>query len=468
MSGAPELKENLRFVFRLTLILLGSQVASYLGVAALYYSVAIVVGGLRIARRPVEALWVGIVLLAVTSQMYPIGLDELGTSLSGAYRPYILVIATVAIAMVAGQDFRSAKTYNWRRSLSRNVRVRFAVLVAVLFLALASGYYASVTTPGLLDALRECSGWLTLVIFIFLGYGLSLTSAQAKRAFIRLHLSVLVYSGFFLAKFVYISQSLGADQTAAGYGYSQRDMAFFSGLALVLLIGQALTSKVKRDWRTVWPAGFILVFAVLLTGSRSVLLCVLMVTLLFILIRRERTRLRVILLGVAGILAVSVVSSWDFASQDGLIGYVSSRFLVASTEDSSLLSRASEIEAVVEAIRESPILGQGPFFSYSFLDPIVGWKDTTFVDSGLGYLLMKSGLMGTCMFIWFAVDLLKMVRALRTAFPSLIEVVFGSFMFYLVFLPFGPSFFVFQHSWFIGLLVGQSILVGSKFTLSRR
>ena len=110
VSGAPELKENVRFAFWLTLILLGSQVASYLGVAALYYSVAIMVRGLRIARRPVEALWVGIVLLSVTSQMYPIGLDELGTSLSGAYRPYILVIATVAIAMLAGQDFRSAKT----------------------------------------------------------------------------------------------------------------------------------------------------------------------------------------------------------------------------------------------------------------------------------------------------------------------------------------------------------------------
>ena len=267
---------------------------------------------------------------------------------------------------------------------------------------------------------------------------------------------------------MYISQSLGADQTGdrirlftARYGFLFRPgLGPFDRASPDVQRQAGLANSVAR--------GFILVFAVLLTGSRSVLLCVLMVALLFILIRRERTRLRLILLGVAGILAVSFVSSWDFTSQDGLIGYVSSRFLVASTEDSSLLSRASEIEAVVEAIRESPILGQGPFFSYSFLDPIVGWKDTTFVDSGLGYLLMKSGLMGTCMFIWFAVDLLKMVRALRTAFPSLIEVVFGSFMFYLVFLPFGPSFFVFQHSWFIGLLVGQSILLGSKFTLSRR
>jgi O-antigen ligase len=467
VSYGPELRANMRFAFKLALILLGSEAASYVGVESFYFSVAIVVGGLHIARRPIEALWVGVFLLAVTSQMYPIQLDELGTSLSGAYRPYILVVTVVALAMLAGRHVKPGRTYEWDRSVSRNVRTRVAAFVAVMFLALAYGYFTGVRTPGLPDVLRECSGWLTLLVFLFFGYRLSLSSAQLQKAFNRLLLSVLVYSLFFLIRFMYLSQSLGADETAAGYGYSQRDMAFFCGLVLVLLIGQALTSGIKSDWRVTWLSGLILAFVVLLTGSRSVLLCVLIVTLLFVLVWRKKTRLRFALLGLVAILAVSFGPSWDFSSQEGLTGYVSNRFLVASAEDSSLLSRASEMEAVAEAVRENPLLGRGPFASYSFLDPIVGWKDTTFVDSGLGYLLMKTGLLGTSIFLWFAVDWLKMVRGLRTAFPALIQVALASFIFYLVFLPFGPSFFVFQHSWFIGLLAGQTILLGSRFAAAR-
>jgi hypothetical protein len=470
VSYAPDLNENRRFVWWLALILLGSQAASYLGVESLYYSLAIALGGLYVVRRPMEALWVGFVLLAVTSQMYAIQLDELGTSVSGAFRPYILVLTVIAFAMLLGQDFKPGKTCKRNLSLSRNVQVRIAIFVGVMLMALVKGYFASMKTFGLLDVLRECSGWITFLVFLFLGYRLSPSSAQVQRAFVRLRLSVLVYSTFFLIKFLYLSESLGADQTASGYGYSQRDMAFFCGLVLVLLLGQSLASEAKTEWRTVWPAGLILLCAVLLSGSRSVFISALIVTLLFVLVYHSKLRLRLWLLGLAALFVLTIGPSLSLPSQGdpaaGLLGYVSNRFLAASPEDSSLLARASEMVAVAEALRENPLLGRGPLASYSFFDPIVGWKDTTFVDSGFGYLLMKSGLLGTAVFIWFAVGWLRMERGLRKALPVLGVVPLASFVFYLVFLPFGPSFFVFEHSWFIGLLVGQTIFLGSRFPMA--
>ena len=470
MSYALDLKESRRFVLRLALVLLGSQAASYLGVELLYYSVVIVLGGFYVARYPMEALWVGFFLLAVTSQIYAIQLDELGTSLSGAYRPYIFVVIVVALAMLAGQHFKPGRTYKWSLSLSRNVRVRIAAFVGVMFMALANGYFTSLKTFGLLDVLRECSGWITFLVFLFLGYRISPSPAQVQKALVKLRLSVLVYSIFFLIRFIYLSASLGADQTAAGYGYSQRDITFFCGLVLVLLVGQSLTSEVKTEWRTVWPTGLILLSAVLLSGSRSVFISALIVTLLFVLVYHSKLRLRLWLLGLAALFVLTIGPSLSLPSQGdpaaGLLGYVSNRFLAASPEDSSLLARASEMVAVAEALRENPLLGRGPLASYSFFDPIVGWKDTTFVDSGFGYLLMKSGLLGTAVFIWFAVGWLRMERGLRKALPVLGVVPLASFVFYLVFLPFGPSFFVFEHSWFIGLLVGQTIFLGSRFPMA--
>jgi hypothetical protein len=80
---------------------------------------------------------------------------------------------------------------------------------------------------------------------------------------------------------------------------------------------------------------------------------------------------------------------------------------------------------------------------------------------------MKTGLLGTGIFIWFAVGWLQMARGLRRAFPALMMASVASFVFYLVFLLFGPSFFEFQHAWFIGLVVGQTFQLASMSKMVR-
>jgi O-antigen ligase len=468
VSFAPNVSANRRFLLLLITGLLGSQAAVYLGVGSLFYAAALVITGLYVMRNSAEATWVGFYLFAITSQIYPVGLDELGTAFRSAYRPYILAVLVVGGSMLVGQLFGRSPTCGRHLSQLTSVKARIGTFVAVLFLALGHGYFASMSAPGLVEVLRECSGWMTFLVFLFLGYRLSPSPAETQKSLVRLRLAVLVYSTLFIIKFIYLMLSLGVIETVIEFGYSQRDDVFFSGLVLVLLIAQELTSVAVSVWKMPWLAGFVLLSAALLSGSRSLVGCTLIVALLLVLILRPKTRLRLGLLGMVVILAGVFGPSLIFASQGSLLDYITNRFLTVSTEDTSLLAHASQWVAVADAVRENPLLGKGPLASYEFLDPMFGWKETTFLDSGLGYLLMKTGLLGTCVFVWFALGWLKMVQGLRRAFPALGVPSLAIFLFYLVFLIFGPSFFEFQHAWFIGLVVGYTLTLASRFPFLKR
>ena len=471
MSSAPDLRDSRRFVLKLVLVLLGTQAAGYLGVQSLYFAVAVALAVVYVVRRPAEAPWVGFFLLAVTSQLYPTQVDELDNSVHGTYHPYIFVVSVVAVSIFVGLWLRPGRAYDWRLSQVRGVRRSTAALVAAMFLALAHGYFTSVRTPGLVDVLRECNGWMTLLLFLFLGSRLPASSEETQKVYARLRLSALAYAAFFVVRFIHVSSSLGAENAAFEYGYSQRDMAYYAGLVFVLPIAQALASEVKWAWSKGLPAGLLLLSAVLLSGSRSVAVCMLVVPLLFLFVWHRRSRLRLGLLGMVAMLVVLLGTSLVFRfqpnSQVSLPGYLSKRFLSLSAQDGSLMDRTSEMMAVAEAVRENPLLGRGPLAPYSFFDTQWGWKETTYLDTGVGYLLMKSGLLGTGIFIWFAVAWLKMAWGLRGAFPGLVVVPLAGFVFYLAYLPFGPTFFQFQHSWFIGLLAGQTILLASRSPMVR-
>jgi O-antigen ligase len=471
------MKNSKLFVLMLVACLLGCQLALYLGIESLLYAATVVVAGLYVARRPREALWVTFFLLAITSQLYQIQLDErLRTALPGAYRPYLFVIVVVAGSMLVGLLSRQIRIPWGGAPQCRGVRDSIVAFTAIFLLALACDYFNSVGPPGLLDVFRDSSGLMTFLAFFFLGFWLSTSLNESQQAFQRLSLSVLAYSVFFVAKFLFLSSSSDAAETAAGFGYSQRNFVFFSGLVLVVLLARVLSREVAWTWQRGLPVALALLLAVLFSGSRSVFACALAVPLLFVPVWRSKTRLRLALMGLAAGLALfigpSLQEPLQIDSQEGMLGYVSHRFLSPSAGDTSLLGRESEMAAVADTIAEHPLLGRGPGASYSFFDPLLGWRETTFVDSGLGYLLMKTGLLGTAAFFWFALGWLRMERALRRVLPGLTVASVASFAFFMVFLPFGTSFFELQYSWFIGLVMGHSVslastLWGQKLTTRR-
>lgn len=469
MSSTSQI-ENSRYLIPLLIgILLGGQAAQYLGLGSFFYATIILMGGLYVARHSSQALWAGFFLLAVTAQVYPVGVDESGVAFQGAFRPYILAITVVAVAMLIALWARASRGYKRAASADSSMRWPIAAFVAVLFLTLAHGYFASTKLPTLWEVIRQCSGWMTFLFFLVLGYRLSISSDEIQRAFTFLRLATLVYSVFFIAEYLRVWMTAGP-LPASLFANSQRDAMFFSGVVLAILVVQEVAPETKPASRKIWLTVIALLLAILLCGSRSVLGSVVLVTLAFVLAWHAKTRLRLGLLAAVGVLVVlfgyTLTPTSLFDSDDSLLGSLTKRFLSSPTEDTSFLARGSEMLAVAEAVRDNPLFGRGPFASYSFFDPIYGWLDTTFVDSGVGYLLMKTGLLGMGIFLWFGLAWLKMVRRLRRSIPASAIPLLASFAFYLVFLPFGPSFFEFQHSWFIGLVVGQAVQMASRLPVT--
>lgn len=450
------------FVLKLFLCLIGCQLAAYLKLELPAYCVGLIVAAFYVVRRPVEILWVTFFALAAVSRLYPVENDELGTALQGAYRPYVTTIGVIFLSVLLAVYLRSSRYPRLTTRLYSRIRSRIALFGCIFGGGLIISYFGSNKTPALIDILRDCSGVITFLAFVVIGFRLSPLPDQIRQSFVRLCLAVSAYSAFFVMEFVYYSVSSGADQTASGFGYSQRNVVFFAGVVLAVLSFQHLMSESKPSWLHLLTVASILIAATLLSGSRSVLACELILSLGF-LIWRSRFRLQLLFLAIVVVLIALFGAFARVGVQGGTPGslwtYVANRYLVVSGEDASLEARLSEMVAVTDSVRQHPLLGSGPLASYSFFDPYFGWKETTFVDSGLGYLLMKTGLLGTAAFVWFSLGWLRMERKLRDMLPMLTAALVGTFLFYLAYLPFGPAFFEFQHSWFVGLIVGEGLAV---------
>jgi hypothetical protein len=441
------------------LTLVAAQTALYIGIGQIFFVVALTLGGLYLLSRTYEALWVCFILLAVTSQVYQVRLDEKGVSVEGSLRPYILVVTVVGISILLGPLFVARKTHGRQLAQHRRFWNGTLAFVTVMFIALVYGFFRASAVPGIVDMVRQCSGWMTLVVFIILGYWIAPTPKEIRGTISKLTPSVLAYSTFFLGKFAYLTLSDSADQSAVQFGYSQRDMTFYAGVIMAVIAMNAIRPATRINWKKGSVFGLVLLSAILASGSRSIFLSVLIVALLTLVVTHPKLRPRLALLGIVLTVLVLLGPSLDFlnqqASGSSISSYISSRFLSASSQDSSLLARASEMIAVGQAIRDNPLLGWGPLATYSFFDPYYGWIDTTFVDNGLGYILMKSGFLGLIAFIWFAVGWCRSLRDHEWLYVAI-------FAYYLAFLPFGPSFFIFQYSWFIGLLLGYTIRLDSE------
>lgn len=465
MSIASEPVNGRSFVLKVFLALSAGQLASSLGAGLLCYCLVLAWGAVRVFRHSADALWVGVLQLAFASLIYPTQTGELGGSTQGSYRPFVIVVVCLAVALASGRWFRVARP-NEVRPTRCIMQREIAALSGVILLAIVYSYFASLRSPGFLDILRWSSGWTTLLVFIFLGYRVSPSAQESQNTFLRFYLSALAYSLIFLIRFMLLSASQGIGQTAAGFGYSQRDLAFYAGVAFTLFIGEIPASGFDSLSIISLSASFALITAALLSGSRSVVLSSLLAILLLAAAWRRKLRWLMSLAAVAVVLLAAFGMSLGNSSSargrsTGVSGYISARFLTLSPEDLSLLARTSEFIAVADAVRKDPIIGNGILAPYWYFDPLFGWRHTTFVDSGVGTLLMKTGLLGVFVFSWFAVSWLKMVWRARETLGRIQVAALASFLFYLLFLPFGPSFFEFQHSWFIGLVIGQIVYLTS-------
>lgn len=429
-----------------------SQILSYLGAGAISYGVAVVAGALYVYRRPGEAIWVTFSLLAVTALIYPVPLDETGVPDIGAFRPYNFVFASMAAALLLGMRMRKRQAQAVPLA-AKPGPIKWIVALAAVFCITTVYGDVSPLNAGALYVLQQSSGWASFLLFLWLGYRLPVSPADVRHSFDKLHLSALVYSTLFLARFAYTVQNTGLT-AAVDFAYAQRVVLFFVGIVLVLLVAKKLAPEAGPAATISWSSVAVLLPAIVLSGSRGVTGAVVLTILVLLVSWRVRSlvRLSPLLLAVLLIFGVILRTRSQVVEE-----YIVAKFLVAPEQDSSFVGRVSEMEAAVGAIQRNPLLGNGMLASYMFFDPLFGWRETAFVDNGLGYLLIKTGLLGTGIFTLLALACFKMVRHLRRLIPEGALIPLVVFVFYLGCLPFGAPFFDLRFSWLIGLTLGYSL-----------
>jgi O-antigen ligase len=452
--------ENYRMEFLCLLIgaFLGAEVFSYLSAGFIFYGVAVVAGTLYVFRRPAEGIWVTFFLLAVTSLIYPVSIDKAGVPDVAAFRPYNFVVASMAAALLLEMRKRQQGA---RRvaGQSRPGPIKWTVALACVFCVATIYGDLSPVEAGALYVLQQSSGWICFFLFLWLGYRLLLSRAEIQGTFVKLRLAALVYSGLFLTKFAYLALGSGLTE-ATEFAYAQRVALFFSGVVFVLLIAKRLAPEAVSTAKSDWPSALILLPAIVLSGSRGVVGAVVLTIVLLVMIWRLQSLVRLSPLLLAALLiSIVILRTGSQVVED----YVVARFLVAPDEDVSYLGRISEMEAAVEAIQRNPFLGNGTLATYTFLDPLLGWRETAFVDNGIGYLLMKTGLLGTGIFTLLVFACLKMLRHLRRLIAPHALIPLVVFVFYLAYLPFGASFFDLRYSWLIGIMCGYSLYVAGVY-----
>ena len=424
---------------------------SYFGLGSILYWTVMVAGALYVWRRPGEGIWVIFFLLAVTSLVYPVSLDETGVPDVGAFRPYNLVIAGMVAALLLGMRKRHRSA--GEAVQSRQGPFKWIVGLACVFLVATIFGDLSPMRAGALYVLQQSSAWVSFFLFLWLGYRVFLSPTEIRESFSKLHLSAFVYSGIFLAKFAYVVQDSGLP-AAVDFAYAQRVVLFFVGIVLVVLIARKLAPEAGKGAKISWLSIAVLIPAIVLSGSRGVIGSVALTILVLLGSWRLRSLLRLTpLLLVLLLIFVVILRTRSQVVEE----YIVAKFFVAPEQDASFMGRVSEMEAAVGAVQRNPLLGNGMLASYMFFDPYFGWRETAFVDNGFGYLLMKTGLLGTSIFTLLIFACFKMLRHLRRSIPEHALIPLVVFLFYLAYLPFGASFFDLRYSWLVGMISGYSL-----------
>lgn len=422
------------------------------------YAVAVAWGLVYVFRRPGEGIWVTFFLLAITCLLYPISVSVLGEPGVGDFRPYNFAIASMAAAMIYGAWCRR------RRLRSTSLQKRSAVFKWILALA---GVFCISTIYGDLSPLRsevlyvlqQSIAWVSFFLFLWMGYKLALSPAEIQVSFKRLHCVALVYSLLFSARFVYLYYDAGLS-TATDFAWAQRIALFFAACSLVLTFARRLAPEGGAPTSGDWLSAVVIVPAVVLSGSRGIAGAVIIT----VFVLAAAWRLRFLLRLTPLFLTALVIGGVILRSNSQVIEeYVVSKFLISPDLDPSFAGRLAEMQAVIDAIQRNPVLGSGTLASYMFFDPLFGWRESAFVDNGVGYLLLKTGLLGMSVFTLLVLSYVKVLRHLRQFVATEVLIPIVVFVFYLAFLVFGPAFFDPRYSWLIGIVCGHILYLNELY-----
>jgi O-antigen ligase len=443
------------WILPLTLIILALGFAFGLGAAYLAISVCVAV---YIYVNPIEALWGAFAVLALGELLLPLGPD----TDFGADSPVSFWYWGVALGLVTTAAFLALRRKHYPpadwKALPRPLFWSSAFLLLCVLLSII---YGSVAGDGLSASLRQGTGTMLFLAFIYFTLRIAPTSVEFQRFASRTQLIMLAYS--FIYALHYLPRNLGT----LTFVRERSPLLFFAGLFGAVAL---VTAYVRPKWRNRWEVLFscvIFASAILVSGFRSPLLAMLISSFVLILAKVLRRPLRLLLATALVFLVIAanpVRQIENIFRSIGLHPELAQRFTVNPLTDSSVLDRMSELYSIWQEVQVHPVLGKGMGSSFEWFEPEQGITVTTsFVDSGIGFLLLKMGLMGFIVFTWWAAVSLAFATRLWRAKPTPESLLcLCALAYYLLFLFLGPSFFQFVFSPWAGVVIGYVYVSSSR------
>jgi len=433
-----------------------AAISAQFGVGLIAYVAVLVWSSYRALRRPIDGLWLVFFVLTISVISVPLEYEgNWGGDAPIEYWYWGLCIAFLGAAIFLGLGFRSKPDGD----KARKTPMSKALMVFLLVILLASAYgYAHGNSVSII--VRQGSGLFFLFFFLFIGYQLRSSADQLLKAFHRTRKVLVAYGLVYLAQTIYLNLRYRQEMPEDDFLRGRNPVLFFCGLFAALSVGEWLFRRPGSPERRLWFGTVVLGLTAILSGSRAIVAAMLLTIVIFLLLRYAAHPLR-FGLAIAGVvlLLVSIRPQeilFSLVQGSPVLQHVVARFVASPESDSSLMQRSSQMVAIWEVFRSRPMLGQGIGATLMWFDPYsLSMVETSFVDTGIGYLLLKTGALGTFTFLWFLATMFrKTCQDWNLTRHPLFLGILGTLGFYTAFLPFGPSFFQFFLCFWVAVLIG--------------
>lgn len=435
------------------------------GVEAGTIVLAAAIGGLALVR-PRTALWAStafMVYLFMFFQKAPLVRPELPFEFYywGAGLAIITLGLCVARFRARPRPTRPAKTVH---------QIRFDRAMFLIFLvSLVASIYGLARGNGLFVVARQLFGCLLLPLYYLLAGSLFRTAEDVNHWVHRVGWAVVAGSAWYTAKLGFVSLS------ESEYYREQSPMGFFAGAIAAVFFVEFLQDRRFANRIRKAAAFAICVLAVMLMGARFVAGSLAATAIIFAILRwrKRRVALVVSLLALLSVIIPYGVTAMEaMMEQTGVVAQIASRFSPFDlNEDLSYVGRAAQWSAVVDVVRQHPILGGGMGAEIAFFDPDFPEISSQgpYVDNGWGFVLLKMGFVGLSIFLflmgsafWCGIKTsseLAPEALQRTQKCLLVILLFG-----LLSFTGGPTFFHFTQSGFLATALGGLAVLSGAHT----
>jgi len=424
--------------------------------------------GLLALTNPRSALWLGSAVLMVAFVVFPSTPPDtlVGTAPPTEY--YFWAVASVLSALGLGIALLF-RPIAGRRQFTRRLRSSESVAMALMFLVcVASGVYGQLLGNGTSLVLRQFYG--TLLFFMTYLCTLYFLPSMKDVAWVLNRLkTAAVLTGLAYSVWLIILNRkwLGVIGEESYYRVAT-PLAHYSGVFMVVAFAQLTTSgRPRRKSRFLVE---FLIFAVTLAlfGARASTLVAIASILLLVSLRLWKSSGLVWLRDLSLFLLLAIVSVLLLQTASpgsDFVRAVAQRFLAPWEMDASYEGRLAQWSAIVESVKDHPLLGVGLGGSLTFYFPYVRQIMTwNYIDNGWGFVLHKMGLLGLGALLFmlarFVITSKKLLRSgRRLPDPSLLYSLVGAFAYSVLAMFGGPSFFHFLSAGVSGILLGSMVIV---------